>query len=311
MPKVSAVIPSRNRPELVCRAVKSVLNQTMQDLEVVVVVDGPDPVTIRALEQFGDPRVRIIPLEQSVGGSEARNIGAHYAYGEWVGLLDDDDEWLPTKLEKQLRVAVSATTRYSFVVCSNILRAGGQDSIVPTRFPHPSEPMSEYLFGAPRQGFQTSAFFCSRELFVAVPWTKLKGLQDIDWFLRVLAHPEVTFAIVEEPLSVYWMETQATITSGLGWQPCFEWGREHRHLMTAKAYSFFLAKVCVHRARRQKAGLGVWLSILKESLLRGSPTLRAIAMFAGYSLVPYGGRRYIGNLVYRIREFTRPEARHA
>jgi len=311
MPRVSAVIPSRNRPELVCRAVRSVLSQTMQDIEVVVVVDGPDPLTIRALEQFADSRVRVIALEESVGGSEARNIGARHASSEWVGLLDDDDEWLPTKIEKQLKAAESATSRYAFVVCSNILRAGGQDSIVPNRFPRGNEPISEYLFGAPRQGFQTSAFFCSRGLFLAVPWTKLKGLQDIDWFLRAVAHPEVTFRIVAEPLSIYWMESQANITSNLGWKPCLDWGREHRHLMTSRAYSFFLAKVCVHRATRQKAGFKVWLRLLKESLLRGSPTPRAVAMFIGYSLVPYESRRYIGNILHRMRHSSRTEMHSA
>jgi glycosyltransferase involved in cell wall biosynthesis len=71
MPKVSAVIPSRNRPELVCRAVQSVLNQTFTDIEAVVVVDGPDPATLHALEQIADPRVRVVALQESVGGSQA------------------------------------------------------------------------------------------------------------------------------------------------------------------------------------------------------------------------------------------------
>ena len=311
MPKVSAVIPSRNRPGLVCRAVQSVLNQTVKDIEVVVVVDGPDPVTIRAVEQIADPRVRVIALEESVGGSQARNIGAQHACGEWVALLDDDDEWLPSKVEKQLAAAESSTTRYAFVVCGIILRAGGQDSIVPTRFPQPGEPISEYLFGAPRQGFQTSAFFCSRELFLAVPWANLQGLQDIDWFLRTLAHPQVTFKIVEEPLCIYWMEGQANITSKLGWNPCFEWARAHRQLMTARAYSSFLAKFCVHRARRQKAGFKVWLRLLKEALFSGSPTPKAVAMFLGYSLVPYEGRRYLGNILYRMRQGSKSRMRSA
>ena len=311
MPKVSAVIPSRNRPELVCRAVQSVLNQTFRDIEAVVVVDGPDPATLRALEQIADPRVRVIALPESVGGSQARNIGAQQAFGEWVALLDDDDEWLPGKVEKQLAAAEVCPTRYAFVVCGIILRAGGQDSIVPNRFPRPDEPISEYLFGGPRQGFQTSAFFCSRELFVAVPWAILPGLQDIDWFLRSLAHPDVTFKIVEEPLCVYWMESQANITSKLGWKPCFEWARANRQLMTAKAYSSFLGKFCVHRARRQKAGFKVWLRLLKESLFNGSPTPKALAMFLGYSLVPYEGRRYLGNVLYRMRQGSKAQMRSA
>src|ERR1700756_3334933 len=105
---VTAVIPTRNRPELVCRAVRSALNQTYPNLEVVVVVDGPDPATVAALEELRHPRVRISALSENVGGSEARNIGAREARGEWVALLDDDDEWLPEKLEKQIQSILSS-----------------------------------------------------------------------------------------------------------------------------------------------------------------------------------------------------------
>jgi hypothetical protein len=75
-PKVSAVIPSRNRPQIVRRAVQSALSQTCTDLEVVVVIDGPDSSTVKVLEQMNDSRVRVIELAESVGASEARNIGA-------------------------------------------------------------------------------------------------------------------------------------------------------------------------------------------------------------------------------------------
>src|SRR3954465_7064913 len=102
LPLVSAVIPTRNRPDLVCRAVRSALNQTYPNFEVVVVVDGPDPATVAVLEELRSPRVRIIALPENVGGSEARKIGPPEARGEWVALLDDDDEWMNRKVERQL-----------------------------------------------------------------------------------------------------------------------------------------------------------------------------------------------------------------
>src|ERR1700758_1632604 len=97
-PLVSAVIPTRNRPDLVCRAVRSALAQTYPNIEVIVVIDGPDPVSFASLEVLGDPRIRIIALKESVGGSEARNTGAREAKGSYIALLDDDDEWLPEKI---------------------------------------------------------------------------------------------------------------------------------------------------------------------------------------------------------------------
>ena len=97
MVTVSAVIPTRGRPELLRRAVRSALAQTLRDIEVVVVIDGPDPVTHGVLQELAqqDSRLRVLALPSSVGGSDARNRGVDAAAGEWIAFLDDDDEWLP------------------------------------------------------------------------------------------------------------------------------------------------------------------------------------------------------------------------
>src|SRR5260370_12535343 len=108
---VSTVIPTRGRPELLLRAVRSVLAQTLREIEAVIVIDGDDPATERALEELvrEDGRVRVIALATSVGGSDARNRGVDAASGEWVAFLDDDDEWLPGKLQAQLEAVTSST----------------------------------------------------------------------------------------------------------------------------------------------------------------------------------------------------------
>jgi GT2 family glycosyltransferase len=72
-PIVTVVIPTLNRSQLlVQRALRSALSQTLANIEVVVVVDGPDPATIEALEEMDDPRLRWIALPENAGGSEAR-----------------------------------------------------------------------------------------------------------------------------------------------------------------------------------------------------------------------------------------------
>src|SRR5690349_21282427 len=104
-PLVSAVIPTHNRPEVVIRAVRSVLGQSYAGLDIIVVIDGPDPATSAALGSINDERLRVITLPRSVGGSEARNSGVQNARGEWIAFLDDDDEWLPAKIETQMSLA--------------------------------------------------------------------------------------------------------------------------------------------------------------------------------------------------------------
>ena len=69
MALVSVVIPTRNRPRDLVRAIHSVLAQSFSDLEVVVVVDGPDPMTIQALSEIDDQRLRWLALAESVGGA--------------------------------------------------------------------------------------------------------------------------------------------------------------------------------------------------------------------------------------------------
>lgn len=94
---VSVVIPTRNRPHLLLdRALRSALTQTLSNIEVIVVVDGPDPATLQTLHGITDPRLRVVALPENLGGAEARNVGVRHARAEWVALPDDDDEWLPS-----------------------------------------------------------------------------------------------------------------------------------------------------------------------------------------------------------------------
>lgn len=97
----SVVIPVYNRRALVGRAIRSVLAQKGVDFEVIVVDDASDDGTPEQVrEEFGDA-VKIVRLAANSGVSAARNRGIETAAGEWIALLDSDDEWLPNKLARQ------------------------------------------------------------------------------------------------------------------------------------------------------------------------------------------------------------------
>jgi len=102
-PTVSVIIPTYNRAHLVGRAIRSVLNQTFQDFEIIVVDDGSTDNTEEVVKGFNDPRIRYIRHEYNRGGSAARNTGIRAARGEYIAFLDSDDEWLPQKLERQVK----------------------------------------------------------------------------------------------------------------------------------------------------------------------------------------------------------------
>lgn len=103
-PLVSVVIPTYNRAHLLGRALKSVLFQTYEHLDVIVVDDASTDNTEEVLASFRDRRLRYIRHERNKGGSAARNTGIALSEGEYIAFLDSDDEWLPYKVEKHLRV---------------------------------------------------------------------------------------------------------------------------------------------------------------------------------------------------------------
>lgn len=107
--QVSAIIPTFDRADLVLRALESVYRQTLPPDEVLVVDDGStDSSAERVAERF--PETRVIRQENR-GVSAARNAGIRQATGEWIALLDSDDEWAPTKLERQMEALAGGAHR--------------------------------------------------------------------------------------------------------------------------------------------------------------------------------------------------------
>jgi len=298
-PLVSAVIPTLNRPALVLNAVKSALRQTYTNMEVVVVIDGPDYETRAALARIGDNRVQVVALEESVGGAEARNCGIRAASGKWIALLDDDDEWMQDKIALQLERAEGSNSPYHMVFTRMTARFENDDHLWPRRLPNFDEPMSEYLFT--RRGLtfgdgflQTSSFFASRQLFMEIPFRKgQKRFQDTDWLLRASAHPRASFEVLQDPLVVYYMDSANTVSRKPDWEYLYLWARSNRSLFTDRAYSFFLATQCVPRAAQQKEPFAVFTKLLRESIVDGSPNFISIAISCNLWFVPADFRRSI------------------
>lgn len=103
-PQVSVVIPTCGRPALLEEAISSVLDQTFQDFEVIVADDGTERVTRAVVDgiRARDPRVRYIVQETQRSPGATRNLGVRAARAPLIAFLDDDDLWLPVKLERQV-----------------------------------------------------------------------------------------------------------------------------------------------------------------------------------------------------------------
>lgn len=301
-PLVTAVIPTRNRPELLQRAIASVRAQTYGPIDIVVVIDGPDDATRTLLSAMSGERLRFIPLQNSVGGSDARNIGVQNATSDWIGFLDDDDEWLPSKIEKQLALAVHASDPYPVISSQLIAKSPYGNFTWPRRFPAESEPISEYLFS--RKTFfrgegqlQTSMLLTRRSLMELVPFTSgLRKHQDLEWYLRVSQVPGAQFYFVPEPLvNLYLEENRDAITNRPDWRFSLDWLRANRGRMTPRAYAGFISTHLAPEASQQ----GAWRALpqlFAEMFRHGKPGYMDLPLFLGMWLIRPSFRRTLRGL---------------
>ena len=115
MPDVSVIIPTYNRAELLKRAIQSVLHQTYQDFDIVVIDDASTDDIRGMVESFNDDRIHYIRHGSNRGPSASRNTGIRATKAKYIAFIDSDDEWLPEKLEKQLAIFETASERVGVV----------------------------------------------------------------------------------------------------------------------------------------------------------------------------------------------------
>lgn len=134
--QLSIIIPTRDRPQLLPRAVQSALSQTMTDLEVIVV----DDASTQPVDLPTEPRLRVIRLSTPRGGAGARNVGTEAARGRWIAYLDDDDCLLPHMASVSLDAIALATLPPPVAVISGIDVVDDTGKTLETRLPPPSRP---------------------------------------------------------------------------------------------------------------------------------------------------------------------------
>lgn len=205
-PRVSVVVPTRGRPGFLRRAVGSVLAQTFPDVEVVVVDDGPSPEVAAFVAGHADERVRLIRHETNRGVATARNTGVAAARGEYLAFLDDDDVWLPHKLERQL-AAAGAGAR---VVHSLVYVADAEGRVYERAsergfrlFREVAAAGCPYVWLLRRSACQIGTFLVHRDCVAEVGGfdPELPTVEDLDFVHRL--RRRFPFHLVDEPLSKY------------------------------------------------------------------------------------------------------------
>ncbi len=206
-PQVSAVIATHNRPELLREAIGRALDQDyVGKIEVVVVFDKSEPE--HELEQESTTRaVKVITNTRTPGLAGARNSGIAHASGEWIAFCDDDDDWLPSKITKQLALA-EETGADTVVSGIEILYQDRRN----VRIPRASDMEADNLAKNRVMEAHMSTVMVRKEALVDSIGTINEDLpgsygEDFEWILRAARHKPI--AVVEEPLArIRWGQSQ-------------------------------------------------------------------------------------------------------
>lgn len=186
-PTFSILITSYNRSELTNRAVRSCLDQTFKDFELIVIDDcSPQPFYLDE-QNAKDPRARVIKTPRNVGQCGANNLGIREALGKYISFLDCDDHWQPNKLEVVKQRIDGIEDGQDFVVFSNVFIDLGGGNIIDHQNPPiaPDENVINYLFF--KKGvLQTSTLTVSAEVAKGVMFNPdFRNHSDYDFVWRV------------------------------------------------------------------------------------------------------------------------------
>jgi glycosyltransferase involved in cell wall biosynthesis len=268
----SVVIPTHNRRDFLERAVKSVLAQSEPRLEVIVVDDASSDATAAYLASAAatDSRIRVLRNEVARGGGGARNVGLAHARAPWVAFLDDDDEWLPNKLQRQCEqlarhpeaIACSASFVQEF--------PGGRTRV----FPVPEAVSFEDILAENVLG-GASVCVASRQALEQIQGfdPRLRSAQDYDLWIRLRERGPITACA--EPLVRYREHdgeriTNQTRSQYLGSRLLFI---KHRRSMSESARRRHLAFLCAVKARQPERSVRARLRYLRIAV--GHAPIRA------------------------------------
>lgn len=217
MSRVSIILPTFNRGWVVERAIKSVLDQTFDDFELIIVNDGSVDDTSERLTKITDPRVKLIDLKENSGLSHARNIGLKSAKGDLIAYLDSDNLWY----NNYLQISVDAFKDDIVMVYSgqNLLLVGGQRNDLKTlgyktrnEKYNPEKLVSEGNF------IDVNCVVHKKDLLDDVGYfdESLKILEDWDMFAQVAIKYPFKIKHIDQVLSEYYFimpETDASLTN--------------------------------------------------------------------------------------------------
>lgn len=219
---VSVVIPTYNRAFCIEGAIKSVLNQTWKNLELIIVDDASTDNTEEIVKTINDDRITYIKLPQNAGANHARNVGIQNAKGKYIAFNDSDDHWVPEKLEKQMKLMRLEERIGNNVGCVYCIVEKTENGKV-TEIAPKLEDLGENLYGDLYKTLQECMFISTQTMLVKKSVFEdvgyfnenLKRLQDWELLLRI--SQKYQFSLVQEVLVNAYIQKDCISRNSKGW----------------------------------------------------------------------------------------------
>lgn len=197
---ISVIIPTYNRVNYLRISVNSVIQQTYKNIEIIIVDDCSTDNTENIINRVQDKRIRYLRNKENIGAGASRNRGIKEAKGEFIAFLDDDDEWLPKKLEKQMLLFNLLPDDYGLVYCGHIIYDMNGDLIGRKKSQYRGNVLREILNGCILGG---STPLIRKTVFSKVGYNNSNLKSSIDWEMWIRIAENYKFDFVDEYLVKY------------------------------------------------------------------------------------------------------------
>ncbi|MCW4000707.1 MAG: glycosyltransferase [Candidatus Bathyarchaeota archaeon] len=202
-PLVSVIIPTKNRPSYATLAVQSALNQTFNDLEIILVDGSSNRIFGEMVGKLEDKRIRYYLQEGGRGVSAARNFGIGRAKGRFLAFLDDDDVWLPHHVEKQVSVLKNDGVRCVYSSSCYLVNEDGV--ILGSKFFEPNNNNNDMYHKLLKSNVtgNCSGFMASKDCFTEVGFFDEQLFASEDWDMWIRLAKKNNFVSVDGPTYMY------------------------------------------------------------------------------------------------------------
>lgn len=208
MPAISIILPTYKRAHVLGRAIRSILNQTFQDFELIIIDDNSKDGTEEIVRGFNSEKIKYVCQAVKTSPAAARNNGVRLAQGRYVAFLDSDDEWMPDKLTRQFTELEKTPSEVGVIYSRCCLITNNIKTYVPPTWVNPKE--GKIFCSLLKMSFvYLQSALVKRECFTRVGLfdENFRVAEDYDLFLRLskIYH----FRYIDEPLVIIYPQTDS------------------------------------------------------------------------------------------------------